>query len=170
MKISWVILLVLLSYADAQAQKNKCNCEAFLSTTFSGVEKVYQEAGKTTELFTIVNRPLDEDFIHVTLLAQKGASLQVAPFGIEKYYDTGWVNNENIAVYGKSDKRPVNIYKKADTTSNIITTVPAGLQPEYKVTGCKGDWLEVTVNYNNEQYTGWLAPQDQCGSAYISCE
>lgn len=152
------------------AQKHKCNCEAFLSTTFTGAEAVYNDADGQTELYAINNKPLNEDFTHLTILAQKGDMLQVAPFSIEQYYDTGWINNTNVAIYTKNYEVTVNLYKKASTASSVVSVVPVGIEPEYRVVGCKGGWLEVSYTNNEQTVSGWLAPQDQCGSAYVTCE
>src|SRR5690606_30122879 len=137
MKIAWgVSLLVLCCSANAQAQKNQCDCEVFLSTQFTGEKRVYLQPNNKTELYAVSNNPLDEDFIHFTVVAQRGEWLQVAPYGIKKWFDTGWVEHTSMAVYGRSYNSPVNIYKKADTTSAVVTILPAGYEPEYRVTGC----------------------------------
>ena len=164
-----VILLWLCCTTSVYAQKNQCDCETFLSTQFPWQVHVYSSADKDEELYTVGNNAIEEDFVHFTLIAQKGRMLQVAPYSIHKWYDTGWIDNNNISVYGTNYYEPLNIYKKADTASPVVLVVPARFEPEYHVTGCKGKWLQVEFLYEEETIKGWLSPDDQCGSAYTNC-
>lgn len=170
MKKGMLCLLLIMAFADAFAQKNKCNCQVFLSPEFVEKKVIYTQPDAAADTYSVVNLPMNEDFVHLTLLAQKGDWLQVAPFGVQSWYDTGWTDNSHIAVYGTNYDAPLNIYKKRDTTSTIIATVRKGYEPIYHVTGCKDDWLEVECTIEDRPVKGWLAPQDQCGSAYLECK
>ncbi|MCB0697425.1 MAG: hypothetical protein KDC07_08675, partial [Chitinophagaceae bacterium] len=132
-----------------QAQKNQCDCEAFLSTRYTWEEHVYEQPDKKTELYLVGNNAMDEDFIHFAIQAQKGKMLQVAPYGIRKWYDVGWIENSHISVYGRNYVEPISIYKKDDTASALVFTVPVGYEPEYHVTGCNGKWLQIELLYED---------------------
>lgn len=169
MKAAWLVLLLLLCcISGIYAQKNTCDCEAFLSTEFTWEKQVYAEPNKSVA-YEIGNNAMDEDFIHLTILAQKKEWLLVAPYGIHKWYDTGWIDNSHIAVYGKNYAQPINIYKKDDASSAVVQVVPVHFEPEYHVTGCKGKWLQVEFTFEDKLIKGWMSPKDQCGSAYTNC-
>ncbi len=169
MKAVLVVVMLLFCATYIQAQKNQCDCETFLSTEYSWQVHVYNNTDKDSVLYAVGNNAMDEDFVHFTVLAQKGQLLKVAPYSIHKWYDTGWIDNAHVAVYGRNYDHPLNIYKKADSTSSVVFTVPVHYEPEYHVTGCKGRWLQVEFVYEEQPLEGWLSPDDQCGSAYTNC-
>lgn len=169
MKTIWLFSLLMLCYTvGVYAQKNQCDCEAFLSTEFTWEIQVYMAPDKAIA-YEIGNNTMDEDFIHFTILEQKKEWLKVAPYGIHKWYDTGWIDNSHIAVYGRNYTEPINIYKKDNAASTIVFIVPVHFEPEYHVTGCKGKWLQVEFIFEGKPIRGWMSPTDQCGSAYTNC-
>lgn len=161
-----LLIVFCISGCSLSAQTKKCECEVFLSTEFSGEEKVFTTKN---EYYQIAHDIPNEDFIHFSLLAQNDNLLKVVPHGILKDYDTGWVDNKHVAVYGTNYNSSLFIYQQPDFESKRVAEVKKYFEPEYHVVGCNGKWLRVRFTMNDKQVEGWLAPYDQCWSAYTTC-
>lgn len=80
------------------------------------------------------------------------------------FQDAGWVHRNLVATTTRGyDSGHVTMRKARSQSSAAIADVPR--ETEVKIRSCNGDWA--LVEYHGK--TGWLAPDDMCGTAETTC-
>lgn len=76
----------------------------------------------------------------------------------------GWVHSSLVATTTRGYERGHVMLRRArNPSSSAVAKVPR--ETEVSLRGCKGSWA--LVEYKDKR--GWLAPEDQCGTAATTC-
>jgi hypothetical protein len=176
--IKYLILLnfVILYKGNAIAQvansKKVCNCTILMDPDFKGSVGLFSApAGKVLKV--IRHNFEAEDYLVLHVKESAGKFLYVsANYSIAGFIAKGWIKKDKpIGIYSRdySPKDSLVLYSSPRNWKNKYLVLKESNSKFLSISDCDGDWLKVSIEYNNKTYEGWLPPNMQCANPYTNC-
>lgn len=183
--ILFIIVLLLISCVSNNNKKNnfkETGIKVKQKDVFKPNAVVYHKMIDTIPYFNYQGKRVgiiknDEDMENFISLKIMRDSLDY--FNVEikmEINDTinrGWLKKAfYIGTYARNysgNNQQLNLYEKPNINSKVISVIKDYIPNLYIINNIKGDWVHVTVKYENKSYSGWLEPSMQCANSYSYC-
>jgi hypothetical protein len=147
----------------------KCNCEVLIGNEHTEDVMLYDNPNGSI-IKRLRHNLKNEDFLIATIKQDSSDHFLVEiSYAISGNAFKGWLKkSEPIGVYGRNYDTPLILHESPTETAKVNATISWDPQL-YKVIGCSGNWLLVTLTWANKTQTGWLSPEMQCANPYSTC-
>ncbi len=146
--------------------KDVCSVEAFVADTDKNGLNVRREDRANAELIGKIPFSEDGTMVHLTGTNFIGWVKINHAVNMESevvFDQEGWVSGNLLATSTTGyNGKGVKLYEAGKGTK-VITIVPP--ETVVKIVSCDKDWVRVKY----KKFTGWLAPESQCGNPVTNC-
>src|SRR5215213_1443493 len=164
-----ITIAVLISAAYPQKAYKSCEISGYIMDNDPNGLNVRATPDKNGRILTSLKRGAGDISLDIIGTSGNGwVKITNAWHGDEGdlFKDKGWVFASMLATgtrgYPNYDS-PSKLYASASKNSKALIVVPA--EAEVALVDCAGRWAK--VRYSGT--TGWLAPENQCGSPFTTC-
>lgn len=169
-KIIFIFLFCVTSiYVYSQKPEPDCDCSVILIPQQEWVPLFNYPGGKITG--KLMNDTTKENYVVFTLIKTKNDYAYVIGGAVLK--DTlerrGWIEKRLLGIYPGDYSKPVKLYSKPDKSSKVNISIMYSQYSPLEVIDCKNGWLLVELIREDNTYSGWLPPDNQCANPYTVC-